>query len=143
MKKYYEQENENVESISLEETVNIYDLEERTFLNAKRVQKFIKKVEQSIWNIEYIKQVVRSSGSVGANYIESNEFPGEKDFLMKARIAGREAKETKYWLCLMDIEDKPELETERKELVSENEELRKILSSIINNRIKNQTLTKN
>ena len=50
-----------------------YDLEERTFLFAQRVRAFVRTLPRSISNFEDIKQVVRSSGSVGANYIEANE----------------------------------------------------------------------
>jgi four helix bundle protein len=47
----------------------IYDLEERTYQFAKEVASFCRKLPKTIINIEYIKQVVRSSGSVGANYL--------------------------------------------------------------------------
>src|SRR3989344_1377859 len=50
-----------------------YDLEERTFQFAKNVRLFIKTVPKTMSAIEDGKQVVRSSGSVGANYIEANE----------------------------------------------------------------------
>ena len=50
-----------------------YDLEERTFQFAKSVRKVIKTLPKTIANIEDGKQVVRSSGSTGANYIEANE----------------------------------------------------------------------
>jgi four helix bundle protein len=113
------------------------DLEERCLQNAMRVRDIVKKVEQSIWNREYIKQVVRSSGSVGANYIEANEFLGDKDFLMKARISRREAKETIYWLRLLDLEGKSELEPERQAVIRENDELKRIFSAILNNRKQN------
>jgi four helix bundle protein len=73
---------------------NVYDLEERTFLFAQAVKNFIKQLELSIWNREYIKQVARSSGSVAANYIEVNENLGTKDKLMKVRICKKEAKES-------------------------------------------------
>ena len=49
-----------------------YDLEERTYQFAKNVRLFIKTIPKTIANIEDGKQVVRSSGSVGANYIEAN-----------------------------------------------------------------------
>ena len=45
---------------------------------------------------------MRSGGSIGANYIEANESLGKKDFLMKIRICRKEAKETRYWLKLLD-----------------------------------------
>ena len=50
-----------------------YDLEDRTFAFAKRVRAFVKKLHKSIANIEDGKQVIRASGSVGANYIEANK----------------------------------------------------------------------
>lgn len=63
-----------------------YDLEERTNEFAKSIRCFVRKLEINIWNKEDIKQVVCSSGSVAANYIEADEKLGDKDFLMKLRI---------------------------------------------------------
>ena len=77
-----------------------YDLEERTFGFAQEVRNFIKTIPKTIANIEDGKQVIRSSGSVGANYIEANESLGKKDFILRLRIARKEAKETRYWLGL-------------------------------------------
>ena len=70
-----------------------YDLEERTFLFASKVRALTKQLYHSIENIEDIKQLVRSSGSVGANYIEANESLSKKDFLMRIKICRKEAKE--------------------------------------------------
>ena len=81
-----------------------YDLEDRTELFAKNVRAFIKIVKKTISNIEDGKQVVRSSGSVGANYIEANEALSKKDFLMRIRICRKEAKESRYWLRLLDLD---------------------------------------
>lgn len=55
-----------------------YDLEDRTLAYAKRVRTFVKKLPKTIANIEDIKQLVRASGSVGANYIEANESLSKK-----------------------------------------------------------------
>ena len=79
----------------------IYDLEERTFQFAKAVRIFIKTLPKTIANIEDSRQLIRSSGSVGANYIEANESLGKKDFLMRMRISRKEAKESAYWLRLI------------------------------------------
>lgn len=57
-----------------------YDLETRTYEFAYQVRKFVKKLPRTIANAEDIKQVVRSSGSIGANYIEANEALSKKDF---------------------------------------------------------------
>ncbi len=87
-----------------------YDLEERTFLFAQAVRKFVKKLPMTIANIEDSKQLVRASGSVGANYIEANEALSKKDFLMRIKICRKEAKESKYWLRLVDTNNDTELE---------------------------------
>ena len=83
-------------------------------------------------NIEDAKQVIKSSGSVGANYIEANENLGTKDFKFRAKISRKEAKETRYWLRLIDTLGNEELDLERKALIQEADELLKILSAIIN-----------
>jgi four helix bundle protein len=78
-----------------------YDLEERTFQFAKSVSLFIKSIPKTIANVEYSRQVIRSSSSVGANYIEANESLGKKDFVMHLRISRKEAKESIFWLRLI------------------------------------------
>lgn len=57
-----------------------YNLEERTEQFAKNIVQFCKKLDKNITNIELTRQVVKSSGSVGANYIETNEAMSKKDF---------------------------------------------------------------
>jgi four helix bundle protein len=79
-----------------------YDLEERTLAFAKRVRDFIKKIPRTISNIEYAKQLIRSSGSVAANYIEANESLSKKDFVMRIKICRKEAKESRLWLKLIE-----------------------------------------
>jgi len=108
-----------------------YDLEERTLKFAKRVRAFVKKLKTTISNIEDGKQLVRASGSVGANYIEANEALSKKDFVMRIKICRKEAKESRYWLKLVNPEGKLEIERERKELVQEAIELTNIFGSIL------------
>lgn len=78
----------------------IYDLEERTFQFAKRCRDFAKKLPQNSANIEYCKQLIRSSGSQAANYIEANEALSKKDFGYRIKITRKEAKESYLWLRL-------------------------------------------
>jgi len=47
------------------------------------------------------KQLVRSSSSIGANYIEANNAASKSDFRNKIFIAKKETAETKYWLNLL------------------------------------------
>ncbi len=79
------------------ETINSkrFDLEDRTALFARDIRRFIGRLKRTPANIEDIKQVVRSSGSVGANYIEANEALSKKDFKMRIKICRKEAKETR------------------------------------------------
>ena len=109
-----------------------YDLEERTLEFAKSIREFIKKLPKSLTNLEYIKQLIRSSGSVGANYIEANEALSKRDFIMRIKISRKEAKEARYWLQLIDIPN-PVLGEKSNELIKETTELMMILSSIMRN----------
>jgi four helix bundle protein len=106
-------------------------LEDRTLAYAKRVRGFVKKLPKTIANIEDIKQLVRASGSVGANYIEANESLSKKDFIMRIKICRKEAKEGRYWLRLIDTNDEPEHKTERKYLIKEASELMNIFGAIL------------
>jgi len=107
-----------------------YDLEERTLEFAKKVRIFVKELSKTIGNIEDGKQLIRSSGSIGANYIEANEALSKKDFVMRIKICRKEAKESKYWLLLIDI-GTVTLEKEQQELIKESTELMMIFSSIM------------
>ncbi|WP_284652968.1 four helix bundle protein [Flavobacterium terrisoli] len=48
------------------------------------------------------KQIVRSGTSIGANVEEAIAGQSKKDFISKLSIASKEARETKYWLRLLD-----------------------------------------
>ena len=107
-----------------------YDLEERTYQFAKSVGLFCKKLLKDVVNVEYIKQVVRSTASIGANYIEANEALSKKDFSMRIKISRKEAKESCYWLRLI-IDTNPLIQEEGRILLKEATELKKIFSAII------------
>ncbi len=116
-----------------EKRFNNFDLEERTFKFAKAVSIFIKKLSVNTSNIEYGKQLIRSSGSVGANYIEANEALSKKDLLMRMRISRKEAKESAYWIRLIISVNNNVYGEELNLLYDEAIELKKILSQIIIN----------
>jgi len=108
-----------------------YDLEERTFQFAKDVRLFVKTLPKTTANFEDLKQIVRSSGSVGANYIEANESLGKKDFLMRIKICRKEAKESVFFLGLINETNSHENKTEAERLIRETIKLKKIFSAII------------
>ncbi len=108
-----------------------YDLEERTFMFAKEVRLFVKTLNKTIANIEDVKQVVRSSGSIAANYIEANESLSKKDFVFRVKISRKEAKESVLWLRLINETNSLNNKKVIEELIIEAGELKKILSAII------------
>lgn len=110
-----------------------FDLEDRTFTFAKNVAVFGRGLPRTVSNIEYQKQVVRSTGSVGANYIEANEALSKKDFLLRLKICRKEAKESVYWLRLLISTNDSSHERQGINLVGEAIELKKIFSAIIEN----------
>lgn len=112
----------------------VYDLEQRTENFAKQVREFVRSIKLDIANKEDGKQVVRSSGSIAANYIEANESLSDKDLIHRLKISRKEAKETKLWLNLINTFNDDKLSKVKKELLKENTEILKILSSIINKR---------
>ncbi len=73
--------------------------------------------------------MTRSSCSVGANYIEANESLSKKDFVMRIKICRKEAKESTYWLKLLDLNENQE--SERDFLIQESVELTKIFGAIL------------
>ena len=115
-----------------ERSLRVFDLCERTFEFARRVRLFAKRVPRTMSNFEDLKQLIRASGSVGANYIEANEGLGKKDFLMHLRICRKEAKESGFFLRLIHTDDREKLEEDRETLIKESKELVRIFSSSIN-----------
>lgn len=109
----------------------VYDLEERTYGFTRDTVVFCKKLPKNIVNIEYIKQVVRSAASVGANYIEANEALGSKDFKMRIKICRKEAKESVYWFKLIMDANEEKFRIDGDVLCDEANQLKKIFSAIL------------
>ena len=107
-----------------------FDLEDRTFAFAKWTRSFVKSLSKTIGNIEDARQLIRSSGSVGSNYIEANESLSKKDFVLRIKICRKEAKESRYWLRLIETND-AKIAIERDLLVQEAQELMNIFGAIV------------
>ena len=122
------------ENIAKEKVGSYFDLEARTFKFAKDVVVFLKKLPLTIANREFFKQLIRSSSSVGANYLEANNCLGKKDFSRKIGICRKEAKESNYWLRLIEVEENnaQQFETAKK-LQKESLELMLIFGAILRN----------
>ncbi len=108
-----------------------YDLEDRCLQYALRVNAYIRKLYKDIPNVENAKQLARSAGSIGANYIEANESLSKKDFIFRVKISKKEAKESRQWIRLTLPSD--DQKSEQEYLVQETNELMKILGAILEN----------
>src|ERR1700754_36441 len=111
-----------------------FNLEDRTFDVANNCKEFLKKIERNIHNVEYYKQLIRSSGSVAANFIEANESFSRNDFSHRVKICRKEAKESRLWLRLIDINE--QLVITREALIQEATELMRIFGAMLE-KIKN------
>ena len=101
----------------------------KSFEFAVRIINFYKKFSHE--NKEYVlsKQILRSGTSIGANIEESIGGQSDKDFLSKLSIAYKEARETIYWLRLLQATDYLTNE-EANSLLNDAEEICKILGKI-------------
>jgi len=113
------------------EKSNKHDLEERTLEFARRIIRTCKILPDDRINRRLIDQLIRSAGSIGANYREANDALGKKDFLHRLRIARKETKETIFWLELI-TEANQNRKYEITDLIEESTEIRNIISAIIN-----------
>jgi four helix bundle protein len=109
-----------------------YDLDTRSMEFATKVAKLVLSLTQNQVAKEYSRQLIRSSASIGANIEEADGTLSKRDFINKLGIARREARESKYWLKLINnvglSSDKELLDY----LIKASTELLLILSSIIN-----------
>jgi len=106
------------------------DLIQRTYEFAVRVRRFVNRLPRSISNYEDSRQLVRASGSVAANYLESQEGLSRKDFFYRIKICRKESRESGLWLRLLDAGSDESPVKERAALVQEADELKRIFSSI-------------
>jgi len=111
------------------QNAKLYDLEDRTFNFAKKVNEYVTNLNKTIASIENGKQLIRSAGSVAANYIEANEALSKKDFIMRIKICRKEAKESRLWLRLTI--PRAGFLKEQEWLINEATELTKIFGSIL------------
>jgi len=111
---------------------NKYDLEDRTMDYSKDIIDLLKKCPKTQLSMPLMNQCLRAGTSIGANYREANGASSKKDFLNKIFICKKEAKETLYWLELLDraLEEDSLKEKLRKQW-KETKELVLIFSKIV------------
>lgn len=92
----------------------IFDLEERTALFGENIIKTCKVIKLTTITEPIIKQLIRSSTSIGANYMEANGASSRKDFKNKIFICKKEAQESKHWLRMLSAAVPEKIEELRK-----------------------------
>lgn len=110
-----------------------YDLEERTAKFGEAIIVFANTLAKNPINAPLISQLVRSSTSIGANYMEADVAESKKDFSHKIGICKKEAKETTHWLRMIATAN-PTLKDQCRKYWSEAHELLLIFSAILNKR---------
>jgi four helix bundle protein len=110
-----------------------FDIKHRCYQFSKETVQFISTVKYDRIYHSLFDQLLRSATSIGANIIEAKSGSSTKDFRNFYTIALKSANETKYWLCLIRdtilIEEKDRINR----MITEADELSKIIASIIIN----------
>src|SRR5205807_5375090 len=125
------QTKDQIPSSKMKDDAKPRDLEDRTFEFAQSVRAFVKQLPRTVSNTEDVRQLVRESGSVAANWMEADEALSKKDFLMRVKICRKESKESRLFLRLVDTGLTKNNGTDRDARASEARELTLIFSSII------------
>ena len=107
-----------------------YNLEERTAKFGEAVIGYARALESSQVNHPLVSQVVRSSTSIGANYMEADGAESKKDFGHKIAICKKEAKETMHWFRMLAAANPSQKNVCRK-FWQEAHELALIFSAIV------------
>ncbi|MDZ4205431.1 MAG: four helix bundle protein [Bacteroidales bacterium] len=104
-------------------------VQQKSFSFAIRIVNVYKHLTETKKEFILSKQLLRSGTAIGANVEESIGGQSDKDFLSKISIAYKEARETIYWLKLLQATDYLS-EQVANSLLMDAEEICKILGKI-------------
>lgn len=108
------------------------ELRDRTYWFARDVRKVINQLPRTPAVTEDSRQVIRSSGSVAANYLEAQESISRKDFFFRIKLCRKEARESQLWLELLAESGASDTVEELDRLIDEANQLTRIFASIAN-----------
>ncbi|HUL43994.1 MAG TPA: four helix bundle protein [Bacteroidota bacterium] len=106
------------------------DIKERTFKYSLRIIDLSTRLPRTFSGAILGKQVLRSGTSIGANIEEAVAAYGRNDFIYKLNLALQEARETHYWLRLVEASSML-MANQLCELIGETEEIKNILGAIV------------
>lgn len=110
--------------------MNAIELKKRLQVFALRIIKLTESLPNTVTGRTLGNQIIRSGTSPGANYRAACLGKSDKDFLNKLKMVEEELDETLYWIELI-IQSELIKENQLDGLISENEELLKIIVSSI------------
>ena len=108
-----------------------YNIKHRCYQFSKEIIQFVSATKFERIHFSIFDQLIRSGTSIGANIIEAKSGSSTKDFKNFYTISLKSANETKYWLCLIRDTILTENKDHINKLISEADELSKIIASII------------
>lgn len=113
--------------------MNSEELYERLLSFAQKNLDLVKRLPKATYNLDYGSQLIRSSSSPGANYIEAIEGASRKDFIYRLKVCRKECKESIHWQRLIQFANKevPDIVKECDELIVEACQLIKIFTSSV------------
>ena len=114
-----------------QETQKHNSLLDRTVVFANMARTFVSSVPKTIASMGDCRRAVRSSGEIGAAYISADSATDRDEFAQYVRTCQREARQSRHWLRLLDV-NLDELSKEiHDDLVQEATELETIFGAII------------
>ncbi|GAB4423486.1 MAG: hypothetical protein OHK0039_40090 [Bacteroidia bacterium] len=106
-------------------------LEEHTLRFAQAVRDFGKVLPMTVANVEDLKQLIRSSGNVGATCVQALTAPGRREYVQYLQTCFSETHATRYWLQLVDTQGAGELELQRRRLIQAAQELAALFTRLL------------
>jgi len=103
---------------------------------------FCQGIKQDAIRKPIISQLIRSSTSIGANYMEANAASSKKDFKNKIYICKKETQETKHWLRMI-AQCEPNKKEDIRKLWQESQEMTLIFGKIISSLKRSRVLKLN
>lgn len=107
------------------------DIYQRIFIFVSRIFYASRSIPNTLETVTIKKQLLSSASSIGANAQEADGADTRRDFVSKLKIAKKEAKETLYWLYLLQKISPDASASMYNELINECDQILRVLSTII------------
>jgi four helix bundle protein len=101
---------------------------DKTFEFAVKIAILYKKLKHEK-EFQIGNQLFRSAGSIGANVEEAQAAQSKKDFISKMSIASKEARETRFWLRVLEKSNLIEIDLSSH--IKEAEEIINVITKIV------------